>query len=751
MATPIASRIPSNPVQQKIADQLTCPVCLDTYREPKSLPCWHVYCKKCLEKLHKDGDELKCPVCNKVTKIPPKGVDGFQTAFHINNLIEIRDTLRTNSQELLLPTPCGECPEVVAIGFCQNCQIFVCKVCSDVHKQQAKFSNHEVVPLQSESDSQSKEPEFCPTHPQHLLISYCERCEVMLCANCNPHTGHNVKRLKDTIHLSKDTILASLQPVRNQLSAIEGGISRVETKHGYVTDQTKDLKSRIDTDINKMQQALERRRQELKTQVEKGAQYKVQALQTQKEKLQVAQSQLSSYVTVIERSLRRGNCRQVLTMKKSVQGNVEKITSEYSQIQVTPVEEANLQFFHSEDFEQACKSFGHVLTSSISPSKCTATGEGLSRATVGEAAIVTLTVNDHEGMPCCEEIRNVTVKLIPHSDRPSLKGSVKHQESNWITVNYTPTGPGEHTLCIKVNGENISGSPFHVTVYAPLRFRGNFVRAITDIRRPWGIVVNKEGHIIVVDNMGWNGVHIFKQNGTKINSFVHSAFKLQLVTPDGCCYQPRGIALDSEDHILLVDGKSHRIQKFTQDGTFLGAVGSYGDNPQQFKEPVGIAVSQSGEIYVCDRGNHRIQVFNSELSFKRQFGRFGTGNSEFHNPWDVDLDSTGNVYVADCGNYCVKVFSPEGSFLHKIGCEGPRQGEFGYLSSICIDKNDFLYTTDKTGNCVTVFDVNGEFKMQFGTAGTKPGQFYEPLGVSVDKNGRVFVSDSYNQRVQIFQ
>ena len=37
--------------QQVLEKEVTCPLCLDILQEPKKLPCDHVYCKACLQRL----------------------------------------------------------------------------------------------------------------------------------------------------------------------------------------------------------------------------------------------------------------------------------------------------------------------------------------------------------------------------------------------------------------------------------------------------------------------------------------------------------------------------------------------------------------------------------------------------------------------------------------------------------------------------------------------------------------------------
>ena len=73
-----------------ISDECTCPVCLEDFLEPKTLPsCAHNVCRKCLEKLvADDSSEIRCPVCRKESAVPDKGVSGFPTNCLIVKLLE---------------------------------------------------------------------------------------------------------------------------------------------------------------------------------------------------------------------------------------------------------------------------------------------------------------------------------------------------------------------------------------------------------------------------------------------------------------------------------------------------------------------------------------------------------------------------------------------------------------------------------------------------------------------------------------
>jgi tripartite motif-containing protein 2/3 len=69
-----------------------CPICLETYSDPRSLPCVHTYCLNCIEGLIRKkcpGDCVACPVCRNKFSIPDKGADGLPKNFIIGQIMDI--------------------------------------------------------------------------------------------------------------------------------------------------------------------------------------------------------------------------------------------------------------------------------------------------------------------------------------------------------------------------------------------------------------------------------------------------------------------------------------------------------------------------------------------------------------------------------------------------------------------------------------------------------------------------------------
>ena len=186
------------------------------------------------------------------------------------------------------------------------------------------------------------------------------------------------------------------------------------------------------------------------------------------------------------------------------------------------------------------------------------------------------------------------------------------------------------------------------------------------------------------------------------------------------------------------------------------AWGSYGTAPGQFNYPKGVAVDGQGNVYVVDSYNHRIQVFDGNGRFLREWGGQGNAPGQFQEPWGAAVDQAGNVYVADTWNHRIQKFDSQGRFLAQWGTFGDTAGALGDPKTfygprdIAVDAQGNLLVSDTGNKRVVKFTAEGEFLQQWGGNGSETGQFRESVGVAVDQTGNAYIADTWNQRIQKF-
>ena len=134
MATHTAAALPkSKEALTKLDAQLNCAICLKCYTDPKSLPCIHSFCKKCLDHLPVElingRHFVKCPSCRKATQLSERGAAALPVAFHINNLLDIDELLKKSCQQLRTCQAHNNRPKDI---YCDTCEELMCLKCVGV-------------------------------------------------------------------------------------------------------------------------------------------------------------------------------------------------------------------------------------------------------------------------------------------------------------------------------------------------------------------------------------------------------------------------------------------------------------------------------------------------------------------------------------------------------------------------------------------------------------------------------------------
>ena len=312
---------------KKLADQLECSICLDSFTDPKLLQCFHIFCKDCLEPLvlrDQHGLSLRCPNCRHSTLLPINSVSDLQPAFHIHHLFEIRDSLQKVKQgQEGQKTRCEKCKKREVNGFCRDCGKFVCEVCMEIHQTWDEYSNHKVISLeQLKSDVTEMVPPtkkilYCSKHPGKELDLFCETDQELICQHCivKTHRDHQYDLVSEAFPKHREAVASHLEPVRQQLSTVNKAVQDLGTAQDQVAEQQAAIEADIQMKIRQLHEAIEMRKTELIGQLDQIVQQKLKTLSIQRGELEFIQTRLNSCLEFVSNSLKTGSEGEILAME----------------------------------------------------------------------------------------------------------------------------------------------------------------------------------------------------------------------------------------------------------------------------------------------------------------------------------------------------------------------------------------------------------------------------------------------------
>ena len=249
-------------------------------------------------------------------------------------------------------------------------------------------------------------------------------------------------------------------------------------------------------------------------------------------------------------------------------------------------------------------------------------------------------------------------------------------------------------------------------------------------------------------------------------------YLLQWQMPETDLGKPKGMTLDRDGNVVVVEPHYMRVNHFTPGGQLVAQWGVKGTNVGEFILPRGIAQDSRGDFHlseytVVDRvqrftlgpdtsarslgrcvevlpaGTNHIQACPTAV-----WGSPGTENGQFNRAENVAVGPRDEVFVADSCNHRIQVFDRDGKFLRCHGRAGSHPGEFSYPYDIRVDASGNQYICEFGNSRITILDARDQVIEVVGGAGAAPGRFANPWSIALDSKGNLYIADSQNHRVQ---
>ncbi|CAC5397885.1 unnamed protein product [Mytilus coruscus] len=177
----------------------TCSICLEQLKSPRSLPCLHTFCFKCISEYILSTERLAghkiaiymFPVCRTIV-MPEhpeldttKWVEPLPHNFTISSLLETSKEPQT--QECHICKHKQKC--ISATKWCRDCSEAFCDDCREMHSLMKSSMSHEFVDIASIPTNEcgidfSKISDVCPVHSSKVVEAYCFDHEELCCVLC---------------------------------------------------------------------------------------------------------------------------------------------------------------------------------------------------------------------------------------------------------------------------------------------------------------------------------------------------------------------------------------------------------------------------------------------------------------------------------------------------------------------------------------------------------------------------------------
>ncbi|KAH9523206.1 hypothetical protein Btru_066089 [Bulinus truncatus] len=682
-----------NVLPESVVKHATCDCCNKPKKWPHTLDCLHSYCFPCIASRYNAAEKtISCPKCPRKT-VAKEGP--------CNILLDYQGARYMREKLKISPFTCTGCTrDQEAITCCTTCMAFLCAECKEGHKTIHHFQGHSLTPITKIgkcSDGDYKP--LCEKHMSEPLSKYCCTCELMMCDKCvsDHHHPESPKNSHD-IHEIYYIVVERLKTWNEDASI----------KHKDVMEITKKIPALLQTVDNK--------RRGIRKQIEDYSDYcktvvdqnRIAALEMLDKTHIAMENHVSNWAKVIQgieqeleavssfnsRTLEGGSILDLLKLLPTMENEYKRCVAGYADtikdtdgIKVDIKFDPNYKESHTV-LNQNFMSVSYIINDieqKVSPTPGSQRND-FNRArpiadySVGGAAADNSDCNYQRWSAAPDSMsistwNNVSERdrkngtFIPHLNRCRTKTSYIHMFGEYGRSEYAFTEPSGQAY-LKDGSYVICDTNNHRIVY--YNNKHEFVRTIGQPPNLPPVAEDSEN----------------RNNGLRNKGFTRQ---------EGYLYFPNRVAICpiTQNIIATERPPSHDIQIFTIEGEFVRC---FGGNILQ--HPRGVTVDEDGVIIVVECKVMKLVMFNQDGNFIVSHSL--TKDLEFPN--DVAAKD-GKIFISDNRGHCVQVFNYDAEFLYKIGNESityfPIGVSINYLNQVVVTDNHNTFN-------ITVFDINGQ-------------------------------------------
>ena len=682
----------NRPELDNLKELLTCPVCFNTFNNPRHLGCGHQFCEECLRSIadrHVDGDVI-CPTCRVLTVVHgdvtslPRAVLTSQIQETVEYLPHKQKQTPTKKRKRLLTCEEAKCSEV-ATKRCMKCGRNACDKCINKHDR----LKHKTVVI--------KEELFCSTHVKDVVTFYCEDCKVGVCEFCllEDHEGHHTEDIEnkaEEVRGKLQNVIKDVESIDREYKIIESNIrsnlvenARNEKKfQDKAAKYVKILRDAVKIIEETSEDCLERMR---------GIKKKLKDLSTQNTNLRTVKRNLidSSKKLIEEKTegvvtrLSKGEALHKQYLKTETfhdnirTGDTNYCTGGFEVLE--RVVEKCVSALQTRDSKSYVKTDKTVIKQR-KPKSCSIgiSTEFIPKVTMVTVAQQTENQTSTDSMATENQLHIHTITKVKELDTEYLNGLLIDKQDHRIVVRNNSLSE-KPLVTFDYHGNQMSATGYRIG------FVDRTIRSMALDTKRGLYLLPRMDKLYRVDRSGQETGTFQIKGNTSIDLFgvtylsVEDLYVVTDIENDEIIIldpntkqevkrlkgegrstfdSPESVTvyidrIDNKSVIVVSDTVNNRVVEMDLHGQFIRQYGKTGNMAKRFCETIGVCVDDNrNRVFVCDHGNHRImsclhasngQVQKTCLLTKEQLG----GDRPFH----IDYDSDSGLLVVSTFKYDV--------------------------------------------------------------------------------------------------
>ncbi len=261
----------------KVESLLECSVCLETLNDPRTLPCFHSFCKVCLEKIVRierekaksgETEDFNCPTCRSVFHLKSnQEVAELSSSHFIRNMLEA-----VRLQNRAKHANCSKCNRQQASCRCLTCELFLCDECLAEHNTVREswpgfkkmscsvLTVEELTKPENQSKIKGNKILHCSKHEGKKLKFYCETCKELICRYCMDfiHTrpDHECAPTEHVVEKRKESLKSSVSALEKKLVRGNEALQAISNVNEKLKNNSERIKQSINNEKERVKHVL---------------------------------------------------------------------------------------------------------------------------------------------------------------------------------------------------------------------------------------------------------------------------------------------------------------------------------------------------------------------------------------------------------------------------------------------------------------------------------------------------------------